>query len=76
MVRITPIMSHDDLSVSCHKILIEKLKLRYKTVDSLIKMETLCSMLLGREGNGGFNFIGRFTLASKEQLRENGNSRR
>jgi hypothetical protein len=76
MVRITPIMSHDDLSVSCHKIPIKKLKIRHQTVASLIQMETLSSMLLGREGNGGFNFIGRFTMASKEELRENGNSRR
>jgi hypothetical protein len=68
MVRITPIMSHDDLSVSCHKISIEQLKIRFQTVDSLIQMETLCSMLLGPEGNYGFNFIGRFTKASKENF--------
>jgi hypothetical protein len=38
-------------------------------------METLSSMLLGREGNSGFNFVGRFATASKEELVENGNYR-
>jgi hypothetical protein len=36
-------------------------------------METLCSMLLGREGNSGFNFVGHFTKASKQDFREHGN---
>jgi hypothetical protein len=36
-------------------------------------METLCSMLLGPEGNHGFNFVGRFTKSSKQELCEQGN---
>ncbi|CAF4184721.1 unnamed protein product, partial [Adineta steineri] len=55
MVKITPLMSHSDL----------------RSVPALIQMETLCSMLLGREGNSGFNFVGRMTNASKEEMREN-----
>ncbi|CAF1209714.1 unnamed protein product [Adineta steineri] len=56
MVKITPLMSHSDLC----------------SVPALIQMETLCSMLLGREGNFGYNFVGRATNASKEEMRENG----
>ncbi|CAF3875247.1 unnamed protein product [Adineta steineri] len=55
MVKITPLMSHSDLY----------------SVSALIQMETLCSMLLGREGNVGFNFAGRWRNSSKEEMREN-----
>ncbi|CAF3922656.1 unnamed protein product [Adineta steineri] len=56
MVKITPLLSHSDL----------------RSVPELIQMETLCSMLLGREGNFGFNFVGRPNQGSKEEMREKG----
>ncbi|CAF3950910.1 unnamed protein product [Adineta steineri] len=38
--------------------------------NKLIKMETLCSFLLGPAGNSGYNFIGRFTKATLEEMQE------
>jgi hypothetical protein len=35
-------------------------------------METLCSLLIGKEGNVGYNFIGRFTGFTKEEKQING----
>ncbi|CAF1500451.1 unnamed protein product [Adineta steineri] len=51
-VKVWPILSGEGMEV----------------LDTRIKMETLCSFLLGRAGNSGYNFIGRFNDHTLEEM--------
>lgn len=70
VVQLRPIMSSTNLSVclytKCARS--EFIGVSFQDVNSLVQMETLCSMLVGPEGNQGFDFVGRVEIGTKEDL--------
>ena len=71
-VKVQPILSGERLHVS--RITVQQFNVMFlvQNDEQRIRMETLCSFLIGREGNSGFDYIGRFQNRSKEELERDG----
>ena len=66
-MKVWPILSGKRLHVS--RVIVQQFNLTFLVQDEeeRVKMETLCSFLLGKEGNSGYNYIGRVEGRSKEE---------
>lgn len=67
-----PILSGDGLSVSSNPGK-SGAQNSFQDDDNRIRMETLCSLVLGRDGNHGYNFVGRFSQTTREEMLSAGN---
>ena len=72
MVRLRPILSGNQLSVGFRKSIHKTIWISFETVDDLVQMVTLCSMLIGPNGNFGFYYVGRVKSRTKEEGRDEG----